>query len=173
MAVFNFIFHLSQTGRGSSVSSVAFAKHESRWKQDNTNIGHREVWLGVLSTGIVWCRRCWNLTFWNPAVCCLSSQWLVQKAGRMDLLLGAFAKLQKSTVSSVTSVLLVSRPCVHIGTIPLQLRGFSWDFVLVILLQCFTKITVWLKSDKLCLKSELRLWHYPAEFVLDWEKFQF
>ena len=71
----------------------------------------------------------------------------------MYLLLGAFAKLRKATSSFVTSVILAARPRVRI-----EQHRFHWKDIREILYwgiyyRGFGEIAVWLKSDKLCLKS--------------------
>ena len=87
--------------------------------------------------------------------------------------LGAFAKLQKATISFVMSVCLSVR--LH-GKTLLPLNWFSWKFMV----DHFSKIcrehsrfiNIWQEWRALYLKTNIHLWSYLAEILLEWKMFQ-
>jgi hypothetical protein len=89
------------------------------------------------------------------------------------ILLGAFAKLHKTTVSIVMSVCLIVGP--H-GTTRLPLDGFSWNKMS----EYFSKVHRENKSSTkirqvsrlLYLQNTVHLWLYLVECPLEWEMFQ-
>ena len=84
-------------------------------------------------------------------------------------LLGAFPKLRIATIGYVMLV------CPH-GTARLPLNSFSLNLIL----EYFSKIywensnfnEIWQEWRVLDLKTDIRFWSYPAEFLLEWEMFQ-
>jgi hypothetical protein len=102
---------------------------------------------------------------------------LLSKRGWIQFL-GAFAKLQKATISFVIYVRLSVRPSILLhGTTPLQLDGFSWnlifeEFVSKICREESSLIKIGQEWRVLYTKTSVHFVSYLAHFFLEWEMFR-
>ena len=88
------------------------------------------------------------------------------------LILGAFARLRKATISFVMSVCLSLRPSVHMEQLGSHWTDFDETWYLSFLRKSVEKIQMSLKSDKNTLHKDVAtFWRYLAKFFLEWEMF--
>jgi len=87
------------------------------------------------------------------------------------LLLGAFAKLRKATISFVMSLSLSLSIRAH-GTTRLPQERFSWKFIFAYFSNNFEKIQIWRDNLVFNMETYVHLWQYIPEFFLDWKLFE-